>query len=188
MTQNNAQSETRAEPLDVQHELPPSEEEKSSSTQPGSQVSGTQQAAAERDDLLDRVARMQAEFENARKRTAREQQEYKSFALGEALGSLLPVLDSFDRAMRAPAQNLEEFRSGVELIQKQLDDALSKLGLRRIPAEGEVFDPLLHEAVEMVDSTDAEDNRVTQELQRGYKLRDRLLRPAMVRVARSPQK
>jgi molecular chaperone GrpE len=99
---------------------------------------------------------------------------------------LLPVLDSFDRALEHDTE-ASEFRSGIELINKQLHDVLTKLGLRPIPAKGEPFDPHLHQAVEMVDTTAEEDHHVLDELQRGYKLKDRLLRPAMVRVARNPK-
>jgi molecular chaperone GrpE len=94
-------------------------------------------------------------------------------------------LDSFDRALQISPKSLEDFRSGVELIRKQFEDALIKLGVRPVPAAGEPFDPLLHEAVEAVDTVTAEDNQVLEELQRGYKLKSRLLRPAMVRVARN---
>jgi molecular chaperone GrpE len=76
----------------------------------------------------------------------------------------------------------------VELIRKQMEDALAKMGARPVPAAGEAFDPRLHEAIEMVDTSDVKDNHVIDELQRGYKLKDRLLRPAMVRVARNPKK
>ena len=114
----------------------------------------------------------------------REQQEFKDFALAEALKSMLPILDSLDRALQAPAQTLEDFRSGIELIRKQFEDALAKLGLNQVPTRGETFDPRVHEAVEIVGTASANDNQVLEELQRGYKLRDRLLRPAMVRVAR----
>ena len=88
---------------------------------------------------------------------------------------------------RLAAAERSEFRSGVELIYKQLQDALSKLGLRAIAAKGELFDPHLHEAIEMVDTTEAADHQILEELQRGYKLKDRLLRPSMVRVARNPK-
>jgi len=81
-----------------------------------------------------------------------------------------------------------DFRSGVELIYKQLQDTLSKLGVRPIPAKGEQFDPHVHEAIEMVETTDAADHEVLDEWQRGYKYKDRLLRPAMVRVAKNPGK
>jgi len=142
---------------------------------------------ADRDALLDRLARTQAEFDNARKRAAREQREFKEFALADAVTSLLPVLDSLDLALQTPPQSLEEMRSGVDLIRKQLQDTLSKLGLAQISAKGEPFDPRLHEAIESVDTTAAQDNHVLSELQRGYKLGTRLLRPAMVSVARNPQ-
>ena len=88
--------------------------------------------------------------------------------------------------MQTSAGDKTEFRGGVELIYKQLQDALGNLGLRPIPAKGEPFDPHLHQAIEMVETDEAEDHHVLDELQRGYKLKDRLLRPAMVRVARNP--
>jgi molecular chaperone GrpE len=99
----------------------------------------------------------------------------------------LPSLDSFERALQISARDKSEFRSGVELIYKQLQDALQKLGLRAIPAKGEPFDPHLHEAIEMVETSDADDHQILEELQRGYKLKDRLLRPSMVKVARNPK-
>lgn len=145
-----------------------------------------QKATAERDTLLDRLARAQAEFDNARKRAAKEQQEYRDYAQADAIKTLLPIMDSFERALRAsPSENNFEFRNGVELIYKQLLDALQKLGAQPIAAMGQPFDPRLHEAIEMVDTNDADDQTVIDELQRGYKLKDRLLRPAMVKVARN---
>jgi molecular chaperone GrpE len=140
---------------------------------------------ADRDALFDRLARMQAEFENVRKRTAREQQEFKESALADALTSLLPVLDSFELALKTPAQNVEEMRSGVDLIRKQLRDVLGKLGLTPISAKGQPFDPHLHEAIESVDTTATQDNHVLADLRPGYKLGTKLLRPAMVTVARN---
>jgi molecular chaperone GrpE len=193
MSRTNTRPDFDHDQLDPERELPGSDEGTKEGPQEETQASAPEQdnlekVKAERDTLRDRAARMQAEFENARKRAAKEQQEFRNFALEDALRSLLPVLDSFDRAMEAPVQSLEEFRSGVELIQKQLHDAMTKLGLRPIPAKGEPFDPLLHEAVDTVEGTGTENNQVVEELQRGYKLKHRLLRPAMVRVARSPQK
>lgn len=138
---------------------------------------------ARADAVRDRMQRMQAEFENARKRMRREQEEFHEFALADALRSLLPVLDSFDRALENPANNPEQFREGVELIRKQLHGVMSNLGLTAIPAKDEVFDPQVHEALDMVDTGSSARPRVVDELQRGYKLRDRLLRPARVRVA-----
>jgi molecular chaperone GrpE len=144
-----------------------------------------QKLKAERDSLLDRLARAQAEFENARRRAAKEQQEFRDYAAADVIKSLLPVVDSFERALQVNADP-GDFRSGVELIYKQLQDVLAKLGVQAIPAKGQPFDPRLHEAIEMVETSDAPDHQVIEELQRGYKLKDRLLRPAMVKVAKNP--
>jgi molecular chaperone GrpE len=178
MNQKNAPQQPD---LDSSHELPALE---SSAGNPAETSAGVEELRAERDVLLDRLARMQADFENTRKRSAREQQEYRDYALADTLRSLLPVLDSLDRALRAAEEDPQQLRLGFELIQKQLQDTLSKLGVSPIAAQGEAFDPHQHEAIEMVDGDDATGDRVVEELQRGYRLRDRLLRPAMVRVAR----
>jgi molecular chaperone GrpE len=180
-----------AEPEIVpEHELPSGEGE-----QPASPPSAADLAAleaelaktkAERDALLERLARLQAEFDNARKRAAREQQDFRDFALTEAIKILLPILDSFDRALHSHVSP-KDFKAGVELINRQFHDALAKLGVTPVEAEGAPFDPAVHEAIEMVPTDQAEDNHVLQELQRGYKLKGRLLRPAMVRVAHNPK-
>jgi molecular chaperone GrpE len=192
MGKTNGKSKMNPQELDLEHELPPSDETDEVEVDA---VQGTAAKAAdagelqklrsERDTLLDRLARLQAEFENARKRAAREQQEFRDFATADAIKALLPALDSFERALQAPANQQNEFRDGVELIYKQLQDALVKLGVRPIPAKGERFDPHVHEAIEMVETTDVPDHQVVDELQRGYKLKDRLLRPAMVKVAQN---
>jgi molecular chaperone GrpE len=177
--------------LDLEHELPPSNDNddpgSSSSMAAPTGQSELQKVQAERDSLLDRLARMQAEFENARRRTVKEQQEFRDFAAADAIKSLLPVLDSFERALKVNAE-AAEFRNGVELIYKQLQTALEKLSLQPIKAKGEQFNHHLHEAIEMVDTADVPDHEVIEELQRGYKIKDRLLRPAMVKVARNPGK
>jgi molecular chaperone GrpE len=142
---------------------------------------------AERDLLYDRLARQQAEFENFRKRTEREKQDFREYAVADTLRTLLPILDNFSLALRVQG-SADDLRKGVELIRKQMEDALLKAGLQPINAVGEVFDPRLHEAIEMVESTDVPDNHVLEELQRGYRFKDRLLRPSMVRVARNSQK
>jgi molecular chaperone GrpE len=183
--------------LELDHELPPAgpDDETASQAAGGktAQLSAAEMEAelekvrTERAAYLDRVARLQAEFDNFRKRNAKEQMEYREYALAEALKTLLPILDSLDRAAKSNAASLDDFRSGIELIDKQFHDALAKLGVQPIPAEGEVFDPNLHQAVQVVETVDTEDNHVIHELQRGYKLKDRLLRPAMVRVAHNPK-
>jgi molecular chaperone GrpE len=192
MARTNGKSEVDANDLDAAHELPASEDaaeetETTESSRTSGDGSELQKVRAERDMLVDRLARLQAEFENARKRTAREQQDFREYAVADAIKALLPSLDSFERALQTSRADKSEFRSGVELIYKQLQDALQKLGLRAIPAKGEPFDPHLHEAIEMVETSDAEDHQILEELQRGYKLKDRLLRPSMVKVARNPK-
>jgi len=192
MAKTNGKSQVDRQELDLEHELPASDEAdetgrsaKAEGSAPPAEVTELQKIRAERDTLLDRLARLQAEFENARKRAAREQQEFRDFATADAIKALLPAIDSFERALNAPASQENEFRSGVELIYKQLQDALTKLGVRPVPAKGEPFDPHVHEAIEMVETSDAPDHQVLDELQRGYKLKERLLRPAMVRVAKN---
>ena len=192
MGKTNGKSQVDPRELDVDHELPASDETAEIDTRttaaPGAttgEATELQKLRSERDTLIDRLARLQAEFENARKRAAREQQEFRDFATADAIKALLPALDSFERALRAPTSQPNEFRSGVELIYKQLQDALTKLGVRPIPAKGEIFDPHVHEAIEMVETSEVPDHQVIDELQRGYKLKDRLLRPAMVRVAQN---
>jgi len=193
MGKSNGKS--KMDELDTEHELPPAEDDERSGGVPAggpasaAEASGVQaelqKLKAERDTLLDRLARAQAEFENARKRAAKEQQDFRDFATADAIKALLPVIDSFERALRAKSEP-GDFRSGVELIYKQLQDALAKLGVRAVPAKGEQFDPHYHEAIEMVETSDAADHEVLEELQRGYKFKDRLLRPAMVKVAKNP--
>lgn len=177
----NGKTEVADQHLDIDHELPASEDTDSQAADRNTEL---EKLRAERDSLVDRLARMQAEFDNARKRAAKEQQDFRDYALVDTIKAIIPVLDSFDRALQASPEK-SEFHSGVELIHKQLVDALSKLGVKPISAEGEQFDPRYHEAIEMVDTQDADDQQVIEELQPGYKLKDRLLRPAMVKVARN---
>lgn len=144
-----------------------------------------QKLRAERDNLFDRLARLQAEFDNYRKRAGKENAEFRDFAVAEAARLLLPIVDNFNLALKNAQANPEEFRKGVELIHKQLQDALQKIGVQRIGAQGQPFDPRQHEAVEVVESNQVPDHHVLEELQPGYKIKDRLLRPAMVRVAKN---
>ncbi len=181
--------------LDIEHELPPGEggdgatEQARSEAPPASAQDELQKVRSERDALFERLARQQAEFENYRKRAGREQQDFRDYALADALKSLLPVLDSFELALKNAPQGKDgaNLRSGLELVRKQFQDALARMGVREIEANGAAFDPQWHQAVEMVETDRAQDNHVIDELQRGYKLKDRLLRPAMVRVARNPR-
>jgi molecular chaperone GrpE len=140
----------------------------------------------ERDQLIDRVARLQAEFENARKRAEREKAEFRDFTTGNVVEQFLPVLDNFSLALKASG-SAEQVRSGVELIVKQMEEVLRQLQVTPIATVGEPFDPRVHEALGTVEREDLPDHHVAEEIRRGYKIRERLLRPAMVRVASNPK-
>jgi molecular chaperone GrpE len=144
------------------------------------------QVKAERDHLKDRLARLQAEFENARKRAEREKAEFRDYATGSVVEQFLPVLDNFELALKATGST-DQLRSGVELIVKQMEDVLRQLQVTAVPAVGEEFDPRYHEALGSVERDDLPDHFVAEEIRRGYKLRDRLLRPSMVRVVSNPK-
>jgi molecular chaperone GrpE len=149
-----------------------------------------QKLLAEKQDLYDRLLRKQAELENFRKRIQKEKEEFLQHANADLVRSLLPALDAFERALRhRDAATPEQFYEGVELIHRQLLDALSRAGLKPVEAEGKSFDPELHQAVETVEAGEHQlDQQVVEELQRGYQLRRRLIRPAVVKVAVHPRK
>jgi len=140
----------------------------------------------ERDQLLDRLARLQAEFENARKRTERERAEFRDYAVGTVVEQFLPVVDNFELALKAQG-SAEQLRTGVELIVKQMDEILRQLQVQPVAAMGQEFDPRHHEALGTVERDDLPDQHVAEEVRRGYKLRERLLRPALVRIASNPK-
>jgi molecular chaperone GrpE len=144
------------------------------------------QLKAERDQLLDRLARLQAEFENARKRGEREKAANRDYAVASVVEKFLPVMDHFEMALKADG-TADQLRTGVELIVKQMEDVLRQLQVTAIPAVGVEFDPRVHEALGTVERDDMPDHHVAEEIRRGYKLRDKLLRPSMVRVASNPK-
>src|SRR5271167_99883 len=129
MARTNGKSEVDPQELDAEHELPAGEAAGDATVDPSSsrgagEGGDLQKLRAERDNLIDRLARLQAEFENARKRTAREQHDFREYAVADAVKALLPTLDSFERALQASPSDKSEFRDGIELIYKQLQDAL----------------------------------------------------------------
>jgi len=132
--------------------------------------------------LLDRLARLQAEFDNARKREARERAEFRDYAIGNAVEQFLPVIDNFQLALNANG-SAEQLRSGMELIVKQMEEALKNLNVVPIETVGQEFNPRLHEALGTVETSDVPDQHIVDEIRRGYRIRERLLRPALVRVA-----
>jgi molecular chaperone GrpE len=171
-------------------ELPaPTAEEELEDQQEGA-GQGTQaqieQLTAERDRLLDRLARLQAEFENARKRAERERAEQRDFVTAGAVEQFLPVVDNFELALKSTGTE-KQLRSGVSLIVKQMEEILEKMQVKVVPTVGELFDPRVHEALGTVERDDIPDQHVAEEVRRGYKIRERLLRPALVRVAHNPK-
>jgi molecular chaperone GrpE len=141
---------------------------------------------AERDLLFDRLARLQAEFDNSRKREAKERAESRDYAIANAVEQFLPVLDNFALALKSQG-SADQLRAGVELIVKQMEEALRGLNVQPVESVGAVFDPKVHEALEMVERSDVPDHQVLEEVRRGYKIRERLLRPALVRIASNSQ-
>jgi molecular chaperone GrpE len=147
-----------------------------------------EELARQRDDYYDRLLRKIAEFDNYRKRIDRERRDLAAAAAADLLTELLPLVDNLERALKAEAagaEGVEAYRQGVELIHQQLMDLLRKRGVRPIDTDGARFDPHVHQAVVYEPSADHDDGEIIEEFSRGYMLGDRLLRPAMVKVAKA---
>jgi molecular chaperone GrpE len=154
------------------------------------QIAELQKAAAKAGENWERLLRATADFDNFKKRAAREKTEAAQYANASLLQKLLPVLDNFEMALAA-AQNVNDeklasFQSGVAMIQQQLKSALTETGLEEINAAGQPFDPNFHEAVSEQESAEVPEGHVLQQLRKGYKFKERLLRPATVVVAKKP--
>jgi molecular chaperone GrpE len=133
-------------------------------------------------DLKDRSVRALADFDNFRKRSQRESQEFKKYALLEPMRDFLTVIDNLDLALTAQG-SAEDLKRGVEMIHRQMQDLLRRFGATEVPAVGQPFDPTQHEAVAREESPEVKAPTVVAELRRGYRMHDRLLRPSMVKVA-----
>jgi len=146
--------------------------------------------AAKSDEHWDRLLRTSADFENFKKRAARERQEAATFANVGLIQKLLPLLDNFEMAQAAAqsakGDKLASLQTGIAMIQQQLKGVLAESGVEEVEAGGKPFDPTLHEAVSQMESKDVPEGHVLQQMRKGYKLRDRLLRPATVVVAKKP--
>ncbi len=144
---------------------------------------------AKKDDYQDVALRLQAEFDNFRKRSAKERQEFIKYANEGLILELVGILDNFERSIKAAdqKQDFKLLHQGVDMISKQLHKLLQEKGLKRIECVGETFDPVKHEAIEVVESDDAKESEVLEELQAGYMLNDHVLRPAMVKVVKNKQ-
>ena len=141
-----------------------------------------EQARGERDQLKERLARLQAEFDNARKREIKERQDARDYATQAAIDPFLSVMDNFALALKSEG-SIEQLRTGVELIVKQMDEALRGLHVQAVESVGTQFDPRVHEALGSVETPEYPDHQVIEEIRRGYKLREKLLRPALVKIA-----
>lgn len=142
--------------------------------------------ATEKAALEDRLLRAHSDFQNLRRRTEQQRIEVYDSATAEALRSLLPVLDDFERALRiqtADKEYAKEYVAGIELIYSRFAETLKKLGLEPMDSKGQPFDPQIHHAVDMVETEDAPDHTILEEYERGYNFKGRLLRPAKVKVA-----
>jgi molecular chaperone GrpE len=154
------------------------------------QIGDLKTRAAKADENWDRLLRTTADFDNFKKRAAREKTEAAQYASFSLLQKLLPVLDNFEMALTAAqtakGDKLASLQSGVAMIQQQLKGALADTGLEEIEAAGKLFDPALHEAISQQETAEVPEDHVAQQLRKGYKFKDRLLRPATVIVAKKP--
>ena len=145
------------------------------------------QVLEEKKELFDRLVRKQAELENIRKRVEREKDEFLQHATMGLIRALLPTLDALERGLKHREAGVpEKYYTGMELIHRELLEVLKRAGLAPVESEGKIFDPHVHQAVETVETDKFDDHAVVEELQRGYKLKHRLLRPAIVKVAVNP--
>ena len=167
---------------DIEHEMEVAAEEAADATAPGRAPAAAPVETADVAEWKNRYMRTLADFENYRKRADREKGEFFKYALSGTFKDLLPILDNFDRALDH-AEEGDDFHKGVLLIYKQLFDMLKKAGLRPIEEGGVTFDPNIHEAVIREENATVPTQTVLEVLQKGYFLHDRLLRPALVKVA-----
>ena len=165
--------ETAADEMEREQEI--------SATSQGAQAD-FDQVSAERDQLRDRLARLQAEFDNARKREAKDRQDARDYTVQSTVEPFLGVMDNFQLALNAKG-SAEQLKAGVEMIVRQMEEALKGLNVQPVESIGTQFDPRVHEALGTVETKEFPDHQVLEEIRRGYRLRDKLLRPALVRIA-----
>lgn len=182
------QQEINAAGTDEADEAEEAEEAASESAEAENNEPQDEQAAqiekltADLKEKEDRALRLQADFENFRRRTSKEKEELAAVVTQGLLKDMLPLLDNFERAMAAEAKDGEAFQKGVEMIFTQFTEILKKNGLEHIEVEGQKFDPNFHQAVMRVQNADMEDDDIAQELQKGYMVKGRVIRPSMVQV------
>ena len=171
--------EAEAPPAEGEAGAEAPEEPKEEVTLTKEELEKLQAAVQEKEE---RALRLQADFENFRRRTAKEKEELSAVVTQGILKDMLPLLDNFERAMAAEAKDIDSFKQGVEMIFKQFGEVLVKNGLEHIEVEGKKFDPNFHQAVMRVENPELEDETIAQELQKGYMVKGRVIRPSMVQV------
>ncbi len=179
-----------SEPLESEN-LPEEEKaaEQTETTQEGEQPSPLEKLQQEKDELEDRLTRTQAELVNYRRRTQNENAQFRKYEGLNLVRDLLPVIDNLQRAVGASEQanSVDDVKKGVEMVIQQFLDILASREVKRIPTEGEAFDPNLHDAVQQVPSQEIPAMHIAQELETGYQMADRVVRPAKVIVSTGPQ-
>jgi len=169
-----------------EHDLEPQENNAAPSESAPEAPPETAALQRERDDLYDRLLRKTAEFDNFRKRVERDRKEMIEWAASEVLADLIAIVDDFDRALAADAPpEAQQFKAGLEMIHRQLSELLKKRGVTLVEAMGADFDPHVHQAVAYEEVPGAREGEVVGVMAKGYKLGDRLLRPALVKVAKA---
>lgn len=187
MKKTNAQTDKQQVVVEAAEPLVPLEP----TTVSPEQLNELKERAAKADEHWDRLLRTTADFDNFKKRAAREKQDAIKFANESLLQKLVPVLDSLDMALAATqttqqGQAGQSLQAGVNMIGQQLKSVLAEAGLEEVDASGQTFDPKLHEAVSQKETTEVPEGQVVQQVRKGYKLKERLLRPASVVVAKHP--
>ncbi|MBQ1868035.1 nucleotide exchange factor GrpE [Selenomonas sp.] len=176
---NEASAEAEAEEAEGQEDA---EADEAPETEAADEAQQLEKLTADLKEKEERVLRLQADFENFRRRTAKEKEELSAVVTQGILKDMLPLLDNFERAMAAEAKDGEAFQKGVEMIFTQFGEVLKKNGLEKIETEGQKFDPNFHQAVMRVQNEELEDDDIAQELQKGYMVKGRVIRPSMVQV------
>ncbi|KGX83732.1 nucleotide exchange factor GrpE [Pontibacillus marinus] len=188
MDENKQQSEEMNQTEDQQEEVVENPEveilEEEQENQDNQEDAEKAQLQQEKDEYQQRLLRLQADYDNFRRRTQKERENDKKYRSQDLINELLPVLDNFERALQVEVKedSAQNFVEGMNMVYRQLKDALTKEGVEEIPAQGEPFDPHMHQAVMQVEDENYDSNVVVEELQKGYKLKDRVIRPAMVKV------
>lgn len=159
------------------------EQKTAAETEEVKEATAQEKLQAELDAQKESLLRLAAEYDNYRKRTAKEKEELNSVCKCAVITDILPVIDNLDRALSNQTDNLEEYKKGVEMIGKQFYETLKKLGVEDFGAVGESFDPNMHNAVMHIEDENLEENVIAAVFNKGYKLGEKVIRPAMVQVA-----